>query len=279
MKSLLILLMLPAFIMAACGAQEQAENNTAAEDKSATEPSDHTQAQDSSGLEVDPKPKKNSPVVATVNGVPIYESELNGRPVQQLITDEVLYQKGLGDGLGDKYAEKIREYRKQLIVHEIKTNVLENQPPTKEVSDEEIKDYYDLNAERYSFVRMHEVGFTDKTLGDEILEKVKSGEDLTEIVNAYVEVGANVVGRDLGYNREMVKKFDALEVGSVTEILEKPDGSFGVIKIVEIKPIPLHQTERAIRRLLEAKRISAANENYANQIIQENGVEVDIMQN
>lgn len=277
MKKLLLLLILPLTVVIACGtpdkSEEKAENNTVNE--SNNKPADQAQ----STLKIDPKPKRDSKVVARVNGVPIYEDELKGRPLQHLITEEVLYQKGLGLGLDEKYAQKIRDYNKQLIVHDLKTEVLENLPPAKEVSDEEIKAYYDNNPERYTFVRMHEVGFVDKNLGDEILGKMKSGEDITEIVNGYVESGANVVGRDLGFNREMVKEFDNIELGAVTDIITKPNGSYSVIKIVEIKPIPLHQTERAIRRLLEAKRKAHANDNYANQIIEENNVEVEIIDN
>ncbi len=277
MKKLLVLLILPAVIIAACGAPDKGEDK--AENKTVNESSNKSPEQAQSTLKIDPKPQRDSKVLARVNGVPIYEDELKGRPLQHLITEEVIYQKGLGLGLDEKYAEKVRDYNKQLIVHDLKMEVLENLPPTKEVSDEDIKTYYDNNPERYTFVRMHEVGFVDKKLGDEILAKVKSGEDLTEIVNAYVESGANVVGRDLGFNREMVKKFDTVELGSVTDIITKPDGSYGVIKIVEIKPIPIRQTERAIRQLLEAKRKSYANDNYANQIIEENGVEVEIIDN
>ncbi len=277
MKRLLVLLILPVVIVAACGAPDKSEDK--AENKTVNESGNKSPEQAQSALKIDPKPQRDSKVVARVNGVPIYEDELKGRPLQYLITEEVLYQKGLGLGLGEKYAEKIRDYNKQLIVHDLKMDILENLPPTKEISDEEVKAYYDNNPERYTFVRMHEVGFVDKNLGDEILAKVKNGEDLTEIVNAYVESGANVVGRDLGFNREMVKEFDNIELGAVTDVLTKPDGSYSVIKIVEIKPIPLRQTERAIRQLLEAKRKSYANDNYANQIIEENGIEVEIIDN
>lgn len=272
MKRLLVLLIVPAVFIAACGAPDKSEN------KAVKETSDESPEQ-AQNVKTDPKPKRDSKVVARVNGVPIYQNELKGRPLQYLITEEVIYQKGLGLGLDEKYAQKLRDYKKQLVVHELKMDILENLPPTKEVSDEEIKSYYDNNPDRYTFVRMHEVGFVDKNLGDEILEKMKSGEDLTEIVNAYLESGANVVGRDLGYNREMVKEFDAVELGSVTDVITKPDGSLSVIKIVEIKPIPLHQTERPIRRILEAKRKGYANDNYANQIIQESGIEVEIIEN
>ncbi len=281
MKRLLMLLILPAVIMTACGAPDKGENK--AEDKTVNESSnkspEQAQSQAQSMVKTDPKPQKDSKVVARVNGVPIYQDELKGRPLQHLITEEVLYQKGLGLGLDEKYAEKVRDYKKQLIVHDLKTEILENLPPTKEVSDEEIQNYYDNNTERYTFVRMYEVGFADKNLGDEILGKVKSEEDLTEIVNAYVESGANVAGRDLGFNRKMVREFDSVELGSVTGVITKPDGSYSVIKIVEIKPIPLRQTERPIRRLLEAKRKGYANDNYANQIIEESGIEVEIIEN
>lgn len=277
MKRLLVLLILPAVIVAACGAPDKSEDK--AENKTVNESSNKSPEQAQTAIKIDPKPQRDSKVVARVNGVPIYQDELKGRPIQHLITEEVLYQKGLWLGLDEKYAEKVRDYKKQLIVHDLQADVLENLPPMKEVSDEEVQSYYDNNSEKYTFVRMQEVGFVDKNLGDEILRKMKSGEDLTEIVNGYAESGANVVGRDLGFNRAMVKEFDTVGLGSVSDIITKPDGSYSVIKIVEIKPIPLRQTERAIRSLLKAKRKSYANDNYANQIIEENNIKVEIIEN
>ena len=267
MKGLLAILILPALIVIGCGAQEKSENKEgAAQDTGAN-----------SALKTDPKPQMDSEVVARVNGVPIYKDELNGRPVKELVSEEVIYQKGLGMGIDEKYAQKLRDYRKQLVVHEMKGDILEELPPAKQISDEEILSYYEANPKKYTFVRMQEVGFADKDLGDEIVGKMKGGEDLTEIVNSYTESGANVVGRDLGYSREMLKLFDTVELGAVTDVITKPDGSYSVVKIVEIKPIPLTQSERAIRRLLEAKRKSSAYEEYADIIIKENGAQIEII--
>ena len=272
MKRLLVMLLVPAVITAACGAENK-DQNTQVNEQDKTK----TTQEGKSTLKIDPKPENDSKVVARVNGVPIYEDELRGKNLQRLINDEVLYQKGLGSGLGEKYAQKVRDYRKHLIVNDMKSELFENAPPEKEISDEEIQTYYDNNPQKYTFVRMQEVGFADKGLGDEILGKMKSGEDLSEIVNAYAESGANVVGRNLGFDREMLQKFDSIELGSVTEVLTKPDGTYSVIKIVEVKPIPLHQAKSSIRTQLEAKRKRQANEEYANQIIEENSIEIEIV--
>ena len=273
MNKLLVTLLLSAAFIAGCGESDKEKGvNANGESEQITAGGDST-------LGVDPKLEREGKVVARVNGVPIYEDELKGRPVQHFITEEVLYQKGLGLGLDAKYAEKIRDYKKHLIVHDLKTGILEDLPPTKEVSDEEIQSYYDMNPAKYTFVRMREIAFVDKSLGDEIYNKVKNGEDLADIVDSYTKSGANVAGKDLGYNRGMLNRFDTMEVGSVTEIISKPDGTYSVIKIVEIKPIPLHQSERAIRHILQAKRKSFAHDKYAREIIRENNMEIEIVNN
>lgn len=273
MNKLLVMLLLSAAFIAACGQSGDNEEANVKDDSS------QSTAEGDDALKIDPRPEREGKVVARVNGVPIYEDELKGRPVQYLITDEILYQKGLGLGLDAKYADTIRDYKKHLVVHDIRTGILEDLPPTKEVSDEEIESYYESYPAKYSFVRIHEVAFVDKSLGDEIYNKVKNGEDLTEIVNAYTESGANVVGKDLGYNRELLNQFDTIEVGSVSDVLSKPDGTYSVIKIVEIKPIPLYQAERGIRQLLEAKRKTFAQNRYANEIVKENNIKIEIMDN
>lgn len=271
MKRLLAVLIMPALIVAACGGQDKPESK--AQNESERAGTDNGPG----GLRSDPKPERNTDVVAIVNGIAIYKDELKGRPVKDLISEEVIYQKGLGMGLEDKYTQKLRDYRKQLIVNDIRSDILDGLPPSKEVSDEEIQGYYNNNPLKYNFVRMHEIGFSDEGLGEEILTKVKSGEDPAEIANSYSESGANVLSRDLGYSREMLKHFNDVEVGAVTEIITKPNGSYSVIKIIEIKPIPLRQSERAIRRLLEAKRKTAAYNDYADQIVEESGIEIEIV--
>lgn len=271
MKSLWAILILPAFIIVGCGTQEQPENEPEAknEQKSAAEVQ--------TALKTDPKPERQTQVVATVNGIPIYQDELKGRQVKDLVSDEVLYQKGLALGLDEKFTQKLRDYRKQLIVNDMKSDILEDLPAEKVVSDEEVQQYYDNNKAKYSFVRMYEIGFSDEGLGEEIAGKLEEGEDPSEIADSYSETGANVLGRDLGYSKEMLKHFRNIEVGAVTEVITKPNGTYSIIKIVEMKPIPLRQSERAIKRILEAKRKTTAYNAYADQIIEENNVEIDIV--
>lgn len=273
MKRLLAILILPAFIVIGCGTEQQPEN----EPKTDNEPksADNTQT----GLKTDPKPEMSTEVVATVNGVPIYREELKGRPVKDLISEEIIYQKGLGLGLEDKFTQKLRNYRKQLIVNDLKSDILEELPAAKEVSDEEILQYYEDNQPKYSFVRMHELGFTDDGLGEDITKRLEAGEEASEIASSYSDSGVNVLNRDLGYSKEMLKYFNNIEVGAVTEVITKPDGSYSIVKIVEIKPIPLRQSERAIKRILEAKRKTNAYNAYADKIIQENGVEIEMVGN
>jgi len=271
MNKLLVILLMSVAFTAGCG-QSDNKNGDNVNDQSK-----QSAAEESGKLIVDPKPQSESKVVARVNGVPIYEDELNGRPVQHMVTEEILYQKGLGLGIDEKYAQKLRDYKKHLIVSDIKSNVLEEMPAAKEVSDEEIQSYYENNPRKYTFFRMQEVAFADKGLGDEIQSRVKGGEDLTEIVNSYTQSGANVVGKDLGYNKELLSQFGTFEVGSVTGVISKPDGTYSVVKIVEIKPIPLDQSERAIRHLLEAKRKAYTQDDYASQIAEESGIKIEIL--
>jgi len=84
MKRLLVLLILPAVIVAACGAPDKSEDK--AENKTVNESSNKSPEQAQTAIKIDPKPQRDSKVVARVNGVPIYQDELKGRPIQHLIT-------------------------------------------------------------------------------------------------------------------------------------------------------------------------------------------------
>ncbi|MGH7850298.1 MAG: hypothetical protein ACREOP_08375, partial [Thermodesulfobacteriota bacterium] len=88
------------------------------------------------------KPEKSAKVAARVNGVSIYEDELNGRPVNSLVTDEILYQEGLKEGLEKKYQDKIREYQMSLVVRELKDAITGKMPPEREITDKDLLEYY-----------------------------------------------------------------------------------------------------------------------------------------
>ncbi|MEW6146074.1 MAG: hypothetical protein AB1598_13770 [Thermodesulfobacteriota bacterium] len=224
------------------------------------------------------KPERNSKVVARVNGVPIYEDELNGRPVDSLITDEILYQKGLNEGLDKKYEDRIREYRMSLVVMEVKNKFTESQPPEEKITDEDLLEYYNSAKDTaYTSIRAEEINFKDEGLGGQIIKMAKEGKNLQDIAKDLSDAESEMKVSDPGYDKKYNAYFDVKEVGSVSSVIRKPDGTYSVLKILEVKVIPYDKIKSKIGHTIEARRKGAAFNKYAREVAQQDGFTVEII--
>lgn len=273
MKILISILLTALLLSSACG---QSGTKEAPSDKSDSA----GQNQNGSTEGARSKPERNSKVVARVNGVPIYEDELNGRPVESLITDEILYQQGLNEGLDKKYEDKIREYRMSLVVREIKDKITEGMPPEKELTEKDLLDYYNSTKDvNYTNLRVEEINFPDESLGEQIIKMAKEGKDFRAIAEDLSNAGPNITVKDLGYDRRLNTHFDVKEVGSLSGVIRKSDGTYSVLKILEVKVIPYDKVKSKIGFVVEASRKGAAYNQYAKKLAEENGFTVEIVEN
>ncbi|MEQ9618262.1 MAG: hypothetical protein RIG61_03700 [Deltaproteobacteria bacterium] len=281
MKRIIPLLLLTVMFSFACSQPEESENSTTTNSENTVEvqqkdsaEKQQTDAQTENQIKR-VKPEKKGKVVARVNGVPIYEDEINGKSLNSAITDEILYQEGLKRGLDEKYEDRVMEYQMSLVVRDMKSRILGDLPPTKEVSNEEIEEYYEANKDKYMNIKMEEINFSDKEKSEEIKKMVGDGKDFKEIESQYPE--SDVKFNDLGYNKKLMRYFDTKEVGAVTEVIEKGDGTYSVLKIVEIKEIPTHQVRNSIKHSLEARAKAQAYNDFAEKIKEESSVNIEII--
>ncbi len=274
MKLRNLALLLTVLLLMSCNQSDSTNETPSAETTNA----DNIQSQSSmndNAPAVQDEPQREGKVIARVNGQPLYEEDLNGRNLEYLISEEIIYQEGVRQGLNKQYRNQVRDFEKSLVIRGTKESILENAEPTKEVSFEEIQNYYEKNKDKYMHVRINEISFPDSNLGNEIIEKAKGGEDLQNIANSYPDLVITV--NDIGYNRSMVKHFKTREVGTVSEVIQKPDGTFSVLKIVEVKDIPLNASKKPIRHILEARRKSIMFESYSRKIANENNMTIEII--
>ena len=223
------------------------------------------------------KPEKSSKVVARVNGVPIYEDELNGRPVNSLITDEILYQEGLKEGLEKKYQDKIREYQMSLVIRELKNAITKKMPPESEITNKDLLDYYNSNKDlNYTRYRIEEINFQNENLGEQIIKMAKEGKSFQDIAKGLSNAESQVTVNDLGFNKELNIYFQAKETGSISGVIRKQDGAYSVLKILEMKEVPYDSVKNTIKYVIEARRKAAAYNQSAMEIAKENGFTVEI---
>ena len=224
------------------------------------------------------KPEKSGKVVARVNGVPIYEDELNGRPVDSLVTDEILYQEGLSEGLEKKYQDKVMQYQMSLVTREVKDKILSGMPPEKEITEQELRDYYNTAKDtNYTNLKVVEINFTDRKLGDKILKMAQEGKDFNDIVKELPDAGPEVKVNELGYDRKLNAFFDVKEVGAISKIVNKKDGTYSVLKIEELHVIPFESSRSTILYIVESLKKGAAYKRYAQKIAKEKNYDVEIV--
>ncbi len=269
------LLLFIVLILIGCN-QSDSDSKAPADDNTGTGVKQSQSSMNENTSVVDTETEREGKVVARVNGHPIYEDSLYGRNLEYVINEEILYQIGIRQGLDKQYRAKARNFGKNLIIQGIKTSIYENAEPTKEISGEEIKNYYESNKDKYTYARIQEISFPDSSLGSEIKDKIKSGEELQTIANSYPDIPITV--KDIGYNRAMVEHFTAIEVGSVSEVIKKPDGTFSVLKIVETKDVPFNVSKNSIKYGLEAKRRAQMVDSYIRKAVEENNMTIEIIE-
>ena len=224
------------------------------------------------------KPERSGKVVARVYGVPIYEDELNGRPVESLITDEIFYQEGLKEGIDKKFQDKIREYQMRLVVWEVKGKIAENMPPEKEITDKDVLDYYNSTKDNiYTNIRVQEIQFTDKNLGEQILKSAEEGKDLQGIASSLSNPESQVTVKDLGFNKRLNTYFDVKKAGALSKVIEEQDGTYSILKILEVREIPFANVKNVINSNLKSRRKASAFNHYARKLAKEKGISIEIV--
>ncbi len=223
------------------------------------------------------KPERNSKVVARVNGVPIYADELNGMPVDSLVTDEILYQDGLKEGLEKKHQNKIRQYQMSLVIRDVKNSITVKLPPEKEITEQDLQEFYNSNKDtNFTNYRIEEISFQDKELGEKIIKMAKEGKSFQDIAKELSGGNSQVTVKDLGFRKKLNSYFQSREPGAISAVVTEGDGAYSVLKILEMEEISYNSVKNAIKYSIEARREGAAYNQAAKEIAKENGFIVEI---
>jgi hypothetical protein len=262
MKRLFPFLALVILVSLGCEKQEK---------KEATTPTKETPAKQAA--------QTNAPdrIVARVNGKPIYEKDLGGRPLEYVIADEVIYQEGLKRGLDKKLEPQIEQYKRGLIVTTIKNEIISSLPKGGEVTDKEIEDYYNENESRFTHLRVKEIILKDKNLAEEAHKRAMGGEDLEKIASDLsAKSGENIPVKELVFGVRYNELFKGKSVGSVSDVIQEGN-EFKVIKLIEVIKIPLAKSSESIKYLVLAKRRDDAIREFAIKVSKEDNIKVEIL--
>jgi peptidyl-prolyl cis-trans isomerase C len=154
---------------------------------------------------------------------------------QQLLVEDA-DQKGLSNQKDINAA--VEEFRRSLIVREVARKLTENI----QVTDEEVKAYYDENKDKLKEPeqwRIREIVVADEATAKDLLVKILGGADFAETAKQNSIGKTAVQGGDLGFISEvpfpqMANALLALEVGGVSSVFKGPDGYY-IVKVEDKK--------------------------------------------
>ena len=197
--------------------------------------------------------------------------------------EELIYSLKLDGVTLKEYKDKIKKEieRFRLVNYEVKSKIV--------ITEEDIKKYYQTHLKEYTeiskvrlariFLRVRNPNDKEeiarvKSLGVEILQRIKQGHDFSEMAKTYSQGPAGPEGGNLGWIKAsqleptLRKKIDKLSVGEHTDLDFAPSG-FQIIKLAEEKKgglKPFEEIRDAIYSKLFKEKVEKRYATWLNKL-------------
>jgi len=139
------------------------------------------------------------------------------RVLDTLVKNELLYQEGIKKGIlnSETITQRIEDLKKQVVAEELLTRQMKGL----EANDSEAMSYYNANKQEFGEpeqVRVRHILVKAETEANEVLAKLKKGEDLAKLAPEYsIDPGTKDKGGELGFfsRGQMVPEFEEAAFG------------------------------------------------------------------
>lgn len=205
--------------------------------------------------------------------------------------EELIYSLKLDGVTLEEYKDKIEKQieRFRLVNYEVKSKIV--------ITEEDIKKYYQTHSKEYTeiskvrlariFLRVRNPNDKEeiarvKSLGVEILQKIKQGHDFSEMAKTYSQGPAGPEGGNLGWIKAsqleptLRKKIDKLSVGEHTDLDLAPSG-FQIIRLAEEKKgglKPFEEIRDAIYSKLFKEKVEKRYATWLNKLRKESFIKI-----
>ena len=180
------------------------------------------------------------------------QNNMMDQVVDELIYQEMIYMEAIEKGMDkDEDFVKVLEKTKETL---LKSYALGKLLETVEITDEDLKNYYDNHKDNFknnASVEASHILVEDESVANEIKEKLNNGADFKELAKEYSNCPSKENGGNLGVftKGQMVKEFEdaAFKMG-VGEISDPVKTQFGyhIIKVT-------NKNDESVRTFEEAK--------------------------
>ena len=145
------------------------------------------------------------------------------------------------------------------------------------MSEPALKEYYEKNAAKFKqpeSAKLRIISTTDEKKAQDILAKIKQGDDFGELAYGLSEDSYRVKSGDVGYIHKgrMLPEIDAvgfkLKVGEVSDII-KAENNWFIIKVEDKKPehqITFEETKAKLQKELEAERANELKKKWLDDL-------------
>lgn len=215
-------------------------------------------------------------VVARVDGNPIYKGDLHGRPLESAITDQILYEEGLRQGLDKKYAKKVEDYKKNMIIGIVKSQILLKNAKNYKITQADIDEYVDQNRNKYRNLKLKKITAPDKNVAEEIQKRALEGQDFDKIASDYSNSNVEVTVTEIGPTNEYNDMFDEIAVGKLSGIRQYAD-RFQIFRIIEVSDKLSASQRRKITFELANRRKGETLTNAVEEIKKKDNIKVEIV--
>jgi hypothetical protein len=221
------------------------------------------------------------PVVAKVNGRPLYRSDLDAylptdetgaltaeerkTYFERWIATQLLYEEAERSGIGEspEVLRKIDQYKKDLVADRLVDDILKERAL---VTNQEVMAYYRAHQDEYNLeVRVSHILTDSREDAEEVLEMLRS-RPFSWVARKMSVDRHTGAGGDLGYlsKGNMLPEFESvvfrMKVGEISDVIESEFG-YHIVKLTDIRTMASERPYDAIapeisRQLLMEKRMA-----------------------
>lgn len=251
------------------------------EDKSIKEnTTDDTTSKQNTEPQTKPKPDRttNNKLQFKINGRPVYTPKNSNTPMEALIRDEVLYESSLVEKRDQdpKFVNQIERYKRNLLIGQLKRDIIQKFNSTYKITDEELDKYYNENINQYTYLDLIDIRCPSEQIANDIYKELSGNTNITieEITDRYKRENIDIVVVDLSNTRAFNNKFDKLEIGQFTKP-EKVVTKYSIYRIEKafinsigkVKPIILSNYKSILKK--------KALDDYVSDSIKNNNIKIE----
>ena len=218
---------------------------------------------------------------AVAKGVEVDKEKVNAQMenIRKRFTPEKYKAALEKDGITE---EKLRaQVEKEVLVQAIN----EKKETEARISEKDVKEYYEKNPAKFKqpdTVQLRIITTTDEKKAQDILAKIKAGEDFGDIAYKMSEDPYRVKGGDIGYMHkgrmlaEIEEAAFKLKVGEVSDIV-KVENAWFIIKLEDKKPehmVAFEEIKAELKKELEKNRIQELKEAWITDLRAKAKIEV-----